>query len=91
MQNPIYYVDSEEFAPIVGERFLDRNQDEPGMITRQVISIFRANGFTTWGGDWASLKDYHHFEVPRSLSEALAGLSYEEGAQVYAEHVANVR
>lgn len=30
------------------------------------VSLFKAHGFI-WGGEWASLKDYMHFELPGSI------------------------
>ncbi len=49
--------------PEKGESFLDRTQAAKGIITEEsdCVKIFASYGFA-WGGDFVSLKDYHHFE-----------------------------
>lgn len=39
--------------------------DHPGACTPESlpVKLFRAHGFT-WGGEWQSLQDYMHFELP---------------------------
>lgn len=39
--------------------------DRPGACTPDSlpVALFRAHGFT-WGGEWQSLQDYMHFELP---------------------------
>lgn len=39
--------------------------DRPGACTPDSLPVllFQANGFT-WGGEWTSLRDYMHFELP---------------------------
>lgn len=41
--------------------------DHPGACTPDSLPVrlLRARGFT-WGGDWTSLRDYMHFELPSS-------------------------
>ena len=52
--------------PPAGAAWLDRADVRPGMITRPgpVVEVFAALGWE-WGGDWAEVKDYHHFVRPR--------------------------
>lgn len=59
-QNP--WVSGSEIWPIGAGRYLDRDLGDPGMITDGdgVIDAFESIGWS-WGGNWSSLKDYHHF------------------------------
>ncbi|MCL1842836.1 MAG: M15 family metallopeptidase [Defluviitaleaceae bacterium] len=61
IQNP--YVRGENVLPEAGRAYLDRDDIRPGMITRGdvVYTAFISRGWT-WGGNWTSLRDYHHFE-----------------------------
>lgn len=63
VENP--YVKGTTVLPPAGKAFTDRTNVRPGMIRRgdRVWKAFTAHGFA-WGGDWKSLKDYQHFEVP---------------------------
>lgn len=60
LQNP--YVRDGRVSPVAGADYLDRDHLRAGMITRPgpVIDAFDAVGWG-WGGDWSSVKDYHHF------------------------------
>ncbi len=60
-QNP--YVTSSEILPSGGEAFLDRSIYHPAMIREGdvVVSTFAALGWR-WGGDFSSIKDWHHFD-----------------------------
>jgi hypothetical protein len=64
MENP--YLKGRTVLPPSGQRFTSRATARPGLIRHgdQVWRTFAARGFR-WGGDWTSLKDYQHFEVPR--------------------------
>jgi len=61
VQNP--YVRGETILPAAGIDYLDRTDIRSGMITPgdAVYEAFVSRGWT-WGGNWRSLKDYHHFE-----------------------------
>lgn len=61
-QNPL--VSDTEIWPSGAERYVDRDFDEPGMITQDdiVLTAFGSIGWG-WGGNWSSLKDYHHFSA----------------------------
>ena len=48
--------------PPEGEKYTDRSLSIKGMITPEVIEIFRQHGFK-WGGNWRSSKDYQHFSI----------------------------
>jgi hypothetical protein len=63
VENP--YVKGATVLPPAGKAFTNRTKIRPGMIRRgdPVWKAFTAHGFK-WGGDWKSLKDYQHFEVP---------------------------
>lgn len=87
-QNPVIMNEDGEqiIQPAIGVDFVDRSDVRSGMITRQVVEIFKKNGFTIWGGDWSDPIDLHHFQLPRDLSEKLAGMSYEDGMALFAQH-----
>ncbi len=61
VQNPM--VIGDRVWPDAGAGYLDREDVRPGMIVRPgpVVEAFDAIGWE-WGGDWESLKDYHHFQ-----------------------------
>ena len=63
VENP--YVKGTSVQPPAGKAFTNRAKMRPGMIRRgdPVWKAFTTNGFR-WGGDWTSLKDYQHFEIP---------------------------
>jgi hypothetical protein len=63
VENP--YVKGALVQPPAGKPFTNRGNVRPGMIRHgdPVWRAFTARGFT-WGGDWKSLKDYQHFEIP---------------------------
>lgn len=62
VQNP--YVRGGRVSPDAGTGYLDRSDVRPGMIVRPgpVVDAFDAVGWG-WGGDWRSVKDYHHFSA----------------------------
>ena len=61
-ENP--YVSQKGVAPKAGEAFVDRSQDEPGVITPDsaVVRAFDRRGWG-WGGRWENSKDYQHFSA----------------------------
>jgi len=61
IQNP--YIRGDTVLPEAGRQYLDRTNVRKGMITRGdvVYTAFTSRGWT-WGGNWASPRDYHHFE-----------------------------
>jgi len=63
VENP--YVKGTAVLPSAGRAFTNRAQARPGLIRRgdRVWKAFTKRGFE-WGGDWKSLKDYQHFEIP---------------------------
>jgi hypothetical protein len=64
VQNPM--VIGGDVWPAAGRDYLNRDNVRPGMIARPgpVVDAFDAIGWE-WGGDWTSLKDYHHFQRRR--------------------------
>lgn len=66
--NPLYnpYVRTREGHTVVkpegSEVYADRSRDFPHKIDREDLcyKLFREHGFT-WGGGWASMKDFQHF------------------------------
>lgn len=63
--NPYHNRKKGIIAPAVGEKFLDRSQNIPGMIQEggAVVKAFDARGWE-WGGRWKNPVDYQHFEKP---------------------------
>ena len=63
LENP--YIKGRTVLPPAGKAFTNRANVRPGMIRRgdRVWKAFTTHDFR-WGGDWKSLKDYQHFEVP---------------------------
>ena len=64
--NPYYKVKESGkvlIQPAGSEAYLDRAEDAPYMIRKGDLCyrLFKQHGFY-WGGDWASGKDYQHFE-----------------------------
>jgi len=61
VQNP--YVRGDSVLPDAGAAYLDRDDVRPGMIVPgcPAYTAFVSRGWT-WGGNWTSLRDYHHFE-----------------------------
>lgn len=58
--NPVYYNDG-RMSPKNGTR----DTTKPGTFHKDhpIVKEFKKRGFR-WGGDWTSLKDYHHFDKP---------------------------
>ncbi|MBM6399942.1 M15 family metallopeptidase [Phycicoccus sonneratiae] len=63
IENP--YVKGDLVLPAAGRAFLDRTDVRPGMVVAgdAVVKAFADKGFA-WGGDYVTLKDYQHFEIP---------------------------
>ena len=61
IQNP--YIRGETIKPSAGEVYIDRSYIRPGMISPgdAVYTAFTSRGWT-WGGNWTTPRDYHHFE-----------------------------
>jgi len=60
MYNPVDYLDG-RISPENGERNVKRN----GTFTQEneIVKYFKKNNFR-WGGEWTTLKDWHHFDRP---------------------------
>ena len=54
--------------PATAEDYIDRSKDFPYKIDTEDLcyKLFTAHGFE-WGGNWKSVKDYQHFEVPDAI------------------------
>ncbi len=54
--------------PATAEDYIDRNKDFPYKIDTEDLcyKLFTAHGFE-WGGNWKTVKDYQHFEVPDAI------------------------
>jgi len=61
VQNP--YIRNDTVWPEAGREYIDRENVRPGMIIPGdvVYTAFTSRGWT-WGGNWHTPRDYHHFE-----------------------------
>jgi hypothetical protein len=64
--NPLYnpYVKRKVVKPAGAAAYLDRAKSVKGLIANSqdiAVQAFKKRGWH-WGGDWKTLKDYHHFE-----------------------------
>ena len=61
---------SEVIEPATGKEYLDRNQKFDYKIEKGDLcyTLFTEKGFE-WGGDWTSVKDYQHFELPSEITD----------------------
>ena len=64
--NPFHnpYVRGDRILPELATAYVDRSRNLPGMIQPDdvVVEAFAAIGWS-WGGDWTSLVDHHHFSA----------------------------
>lgn len=64
--NPLWnpLVSDSEVWPSEAASYVDRSLDQQGMIVSdgEVVAIFEEHGWH-WGGNWSSIKDYHHFST----------------------------
>ena len=63
--NPLYnpfVMRSGEVQPIEGAEYANRDIHVKGMVTPEVVDIFKKYGWK-WGGNWSSSKDYQHFSI----------------------------
>lgn len=61
-----------ETEPATAEAYTDRTKEFPYKIDTEDLCyrLFTEHGFE-WGGNWKSVKDYQHFEVPDVLAATL--------------------
>ena len=78
VQNPFVEFPAQKslalYTPTQGRQYANRFLYRPEKLFRpgmaeQVVSIFKDNGFTGWGGYWDIPIDYQHFQVPREVAE----------------------
>lgn len=74
------------------DKFLDRSIIRKGMITREIVDIFKTHGFNIWGGDWKQPTDYMHFQIPRSLVKELVDdkKNFESRKKIWEDHKKNI-
>lgn len=68
--------------PPEGFAYLNRTNKRTGM-TENIVSIFKKNGFTSWGGNWNDPIDWQHFQAPRPLVETLKNMAPQEGKKYF--------
>ncbi len=64
--------DKKIIEPATAEAYTDRTKDFPYKIDTNDLcyKLFTEHGFE-WGGNWKSVKDYQHFEVPDAITAIL--------------------
>ncbi|WP_350290439.1 M15 family metallopeptidase [uncultured Croceitalea sp.] len=66
LQNPYVLINHNlaeaKIFPKNGTMFLNRSIQRDGMV-ESIVTIFKNNGFSIWGGDWNTVLDYHHFQI----------------------------
>ena len=74
LYNPyIKYTDNGKILePSTAEKYLDRSKDFNYKIDQDSLcyKLFIEHGFE-WGGNWKTVKDYQHFEIPTAVMEVL--------------------
>jgi len=89
VQNPILSKDESgvtNIFPDKGREYVDRSILKNGMITEEVVNIFKKHHFSIWGGEWDNPKDWHHFQLSRDLCEKLQNFTYEEGVALLSSY-----
>ncbi len=70
--NPLInpYVKGDLVLPKEGSRYTDRELKAKGLIKENdlIVQEFKKQGWS-WGGNWTRLKDYQHFEQPKTILE----------------------
>ncbi len=67
--------------------FINREINRKGMVTPEVIDIFKGHGFSEWGGHWRQPIDYMHFQIPRVVAEQLAKTDdFESRKKIWEKH-----
>ena len=71
LYNP-YVNRKQEVEPATAGAYVDRTKDFPYKIDENDLcyKLFTEHGFE-WGGNWKSVKDYQHFEVPDRIASTL--------------------
>ena len=86
LYNPYIHIASNRLEPSTAGEYLDRTLNLPGMIATDdiCVSVFKEYGFT-WGGDWITVKDYQHFEIPIMMNAVslVPASTPDPSAQVY--------
>ncbi len=52
--------------------------ERKGIINKQVVEIFKRNGFNIWGGNWDYPINYMQFSVSRPMATMLTAMSYQD-------------
>lgn len=68
------------------DRFLNRGIIRKGMITLEIVKIFKKHGFNIWGGKWRRPIDYMHFQIPRPLAKQLLNANLETRKKIWQTH-----
>lgn len=91
LQNPYVKIkkgkiDQNLVQPKNASEYLNRKILKPGMVEK-IVSIFRKNGFTEWGGQWKTLKDWQHFQTPRKLALILVKLPPSDAEKYFEKYI----
>lgn len=72
--------------PSSGKDYINRSIMKKGMI-EPFVEIFYRNGFNSWGGNWQTPIDYHHFQIDRTLAEKLCSSESKIAYRIWQEHI----
>ncbi len=72
-----------DVRPAAGLAYLNRANQRPGM-SEIVVPLFRANGFSIWGGNWNEPIDWQHFQTSRSVAALLVAMTPAHAAKFFA-------
>lgn len=75
------------------DRFLNRGIIRKGMITPEIVNIFKIHGFNIWGGNWRRPMDYMHFQIPLLLAKKLADdeKDFDSRKKIWEEHKEKIK
>lgn len=73
-------------SPSAGAGYLNRTNIRPGM-AETIVSVFKKNGFSIWGGEWNSCVDWQHFQPSRAAAELFAAMSFKDSKELFEMYV----
>jgi len=91
LQNPFLQIDQEHNNALIaihprdGAKSINKKnkqritQNQDGFIGPKTRATFAKYGFTTWGGDWNSPIDYHHFEISKPIAYLIVAMPISDG------------
>ena len=90
-----YVVDSSsDYAFIqvnnISKNFINRRTNFP-MKNEDVVDIFRANGFSIWGGNWLQDINWQYFSIEKNIATLLFLMKEEDARKFFDVLVDNIK